>query len=134
MSTENGASPARGNLPDAFDRALDGVTGRPGTLSTKVSTIRSMPTLGVGGSAVFLIQTFRIQEDGERAQFVVFLERHGEESVRLVLQADVAEVIARQREALTTRALSARAVKVAKARMAAGHQPAFLRRKGGKRR
>lgn len=119
-------------MPDSFDRALDSIKMRADTISTKPSTLRVMPTLAVGGSTLFIIQTYRVMEEGERSRDTIFLECHGGEgSVRLVLTPDVADTIARQRESLTGKSLSRAAVKRAAALKAQGHIPGFQRKRKG---
>ncbi len=119
-----------GNLPDAFDRALDQMKVRPDTVSTKAATIRTLPVLAVGGATTYIVQTFRVQEDGARSRDTIFLECYSADGpVRLVLRSEVADVIARQRESLTGKVRSKAARKQAEARKARGERPAFLGRR-----
>jgi hypothetical protein len=115
-------------LPDAFDRALDQLKGRPDTMGTKASTIRTLPVLGVGGSQLYIVQTYRVQEEGGRSRDTIFLECVGADGhCRHALPAEVAEAIARQRDALTTKSRSKAGRKQADERKARGEAPAFLK-------
>jgi len=110
-----------GHLPDPFDRLLGELDGLPDVVKTKPSIIRTVPNLGVGGSTIHVVQTVRQQftrtnKKGEEVGYsrdTIFLEvvRAGE-PVRLALPAEVADTIARQREALAgkTRSKTARRV------------------------
>ncbi len=130
-------------LPDAFDHALDSMKGRPDVVSTKVSTIRTTPTLAIGGSRLYAIQTFRYtpirtspDEKPGRSVDTIFLEVYGSEgSHRLVLPNEVAEAIARQRESVGGKTRSKTAKRLAAERAERGEQPAFLkaRRKKARR-
>lgn len=113
-------------MPDAYDRQLAALHGLPDVVRTKPSTIRSVPTLGVGGTQVFVVQTYRQSERGD----TLFLEVVGAgAAVRIVLPPAVTTVIARQRDALTGKARSKAAKATAADRAARGERPAFLRSK-----
>lgn len=110
--------------PDAFSRLLGQLHDLPDVVKTKPSTIQHVPTLGVGGEQVFVVQTVRQRERGD----TIFLRVMGQEGVtRIVIPPKVANAIARQREALTAKTRS----KIAKARAAdlaaQGIKPGFLR-------
>ena len=98
MSDNN--SPASESMPDLFDYTLGQLKDLPDVLMTKEATIRVVPPLGVGGSRLFVIQTIRQKERGD----IILLEEHGKgPAKRLVLPPEVSAVIARQRDALTTK-------------------------------
>lgn len=112
-----------------FDRLMGALDGVPDSTRTKESVVRYTPTWGVGsGTSTYIVQTIRRKEEGD----YVFVEcvRDGE-TVRLPLPPEVSEVIARQRDSLTTtnRRLGAKAA--AAVRKARGDVP-FQKRGGGK--
>jgi hypothetical protein len=85
-----------------------------------------VPTLGIGGSQVFIVQTIRQRERGD----TLFVEVMGQSgAVRLALPPEVTAAIARQRDALTDKARSRAATAVAADRKARGEVPAFLRKR-----
>jgi hypothetical protein len=131
MTTKRDESMKRTDvMPDAFDRALAMLDGRPDTMKAKATVITSMPVLGIGGSLTYVIQTWRTAEDGGRSRDTIFLQCYGADgAVRLVLNSDVADAIARQRDALTTRRRVQAGRKSAAERQARGETPAFRRRK-----
>jgi hypothetical protein len=112
------------DAPDAYDRQLTALHDLPDVVRSSVATIRAMPPLGIGGSHVFIVQSYRQRERGD----LIFLEVSGAEgTTRLVLPPAVANVIARQREALTAKARSRAAKTTAADRAARGLTPAFLK-------
>lgn len=112
---------------DRFDRAIGSLTGLPDVINTPATTVRSVSPL-VGSAQTFIVQTFRQRENGD----TVFLEHVDERgSTRLVIPPGVTKVIARQRDALTTRARKRGAKAAADDRKARGITPAFLKKKGG---
>jgi hypothetical protein len=115
----------RSALGSIFDRTLRSLNGIPDAACTKASTVRSMhPVLEI--AQTFIVQTYRHKERGD----TVFIEYIGTEgSMRVALPPEVAEVIARQRDALTTKNRKRSAREQAAARKAAGIQPAFLKAK-----
>jgi hypothetical protein len=120
------------SLPDAFDRALENMKGRPDVVGTKAATIRTVPTLAIGGSQLYVVQTYREQEEGGRSRDTIFLECYGSDGQhRLALPTAVADAIARQRDALATKTRKKAARRVADDRKARGEQPAFLRTREG---
>lgn len=124
-----------GNMPDKFDRTLGQLDGLPGMVKTKPATVRTVPPLGIGGSQLFIVQTFRQAGQGvdDRTMpptFTVFIEAVGSDgTIRLVLPAAVADMIARQRDSLTGQARTRAARAAAATRKARGIVPAFLKRK-----
>jgi hypothetical protein len=122
-------------MPDKFDRALGQLHGLPDSLMTRPSTVRIVNVLGVGGSALYIVQTHRQQTRDDRGRVVrsddtVFLETVDEAgSLRLVLPPGVVDAIVRQRDSFTGKVRRAAATRVAEARKARGERPAFLKGK-----
>lgn len=113
-------------MPDTFDRLLGALDGLPDVVSTKPSTVRSITPL-IGNSETWIIQTVRQADQGD----VIFLERTGRDgSIRVAIPAKVAAVIARQREALTTKARKKGARAAVETRKERGIVP-FAHRKVG---
>jgi hypothetical protein len=110
-------------MPDAYDRQLAALHDLPDVTRTKPTTIRTVPPLGVGGTQVWVVQTYRQQERGD----VVFLEVMGQSgAIRLAIPAPVAATIARQRDSLTSQIRSKVATRVAADRKARGIVPGFM--------
>ena len=105
-----------------FDRLVGALEGLPDVTKSKPSTIRAMmPLIGIARS--YIVQTYRQKDRGD----TIFLETvGGEGSIRLVIPPQVADAIARQREALTGKVRSKVAKAQAADRKARGIQPAFL--------
>lgn len=129
-------------MPDAFDRLLGALDGLPDVVKTKPSTIRTMPLLGVGGSSLHIVQTVRQQQTrtnakGEDIAFsrdTIFLEVVGADgTVRLAIPPEVADTIARQRDALTGKTRSKAARKLAAERKDRGEIPFLKKAEGGGR-
>ena len=111
---------------DIFDRAIGVLDGLPDVAHSKVAVKRVIPLLGVGGTQLYVVQTYRQREQGD----TIFLEHVSETgTVRLVLPPLVSAVIARQREQLTAKTRSNAAKAVAQARKERGEVPAFLKSK-----
>lgn len=120
--------PSTSPMPDAYDRQLAALHGLPDVVRVKPATVRTVPPLGVGGSQVFVIQTYRMSGEGD----TIFLEVMGQAgAIRLVLPPKVSTVIARQRDALTAHVRSRVAKIAAEDRQARGIRPGFAK-KGGK--
>ncbi len=123
------------HMPDKYDRMLGALDGLPDVLQTKASTIRVVQPLGVGGSATYIVQTFRQQARDDQGRVTasrdtVFLETvDGTQALRLVLPPAVADVIARQRDALTDRSRSKAAKTQAAERKKRGEVPGFARQR-----
>jgi hypothetical protein len=110
---------------DAFDRLIGAIHGLPDILATKPTTIREVSPL-IGETMTFIVQTYRQKDKGD----IVFIEvASGAQHTRLVLPAKVADVIVRQRDALTTKARRKQGRERAEADKAAGILPGFLRAK-----
>lgn len=112
------------DMPDAYDRQLAALHDLPDVVRTKTATVRVVPPLGVGGSQVFIVQTYRQRERGDS----IFLETVSQAgTVRLVIPPAVADTIARQRDTLTSKTRSRAAKQTAQDRLAQGLAPAFLK-------
>jgi len=117
-----------GNAPyvDAFDRTIGLLHGLPDVTLVKTSVTRVVPPFGVGGTQLYVVQTYRQREQGD----TIFLEHVSETgTVRLVIPPQVSAVIARQREQLTAKTRSKAAKAVAQERKERGEMPAFLKSK-----
>ncbi len=86
-------------MPDTYDRLLGLLADLPDVLKTSPSIVREIKPLGVGGSSTFVVQTVRQAEHGDTI-FLEVIDATG--TKRIVLPAKVANVIARQRDSLTT--------------------------------
>src|SRR5262245_2564647 len=122
----NGTTPAS---PDHFDRLLGLLDGLPEVERTQPSTVCVLTPL-IGKAETFIIRTVRQREVGD----VIFVEHiGGEGSYRIILPTRVADVIARQRDALTSRVRARIGRANARAARDAGHVPTFtpaMRAKG----
>lgn len=120
----NERSPQSPDMPDAYDRQLAALHDLPDVTRVKAATVRTVPPLGIGGSATYIVQTYRQAERGD----VIFLEvvtTAG--AMRVAIPPAVCNTIARQRDALTRKSRSKAAKAVAQDRKAQGLQPAFLK-------
>ena len=110
-----------------FDRLFGALKDIPDVVKSKPSTVRAeLPLVGISRS--FIIQTLRHREKGD----TIFLETVGREgSIRIALPPQVADAIARQREALTGKSRSKAAKQAMADRMARGEKPGFLLKKTG---
>lgn len=128
-------------IVEPFDYELGQLHGLPGVTFTKQATVQA--TNGLTESSTWIIQTYRkrsvpdIVEDAERPMpardtiFVQFIGKGGR-SLRLVIPPPVADLIARQRDALTTKNRSSGAKRAAATRKERGIEPGFLKRRGRK--
>jgi len=117
-------------LPDEYDKTLDDLARARGTLSTRPAPIQAVPLFGLGGSKTYIVRSFRTavpdarDETKSKPQFYVTLQVTGREgTVRLVLPPKVADLIARQRDSLTSQARKRLAKAQAKTRQAKGFVP-----------
>jgi hypothetical protein len=128
---------AESAMPDHYDRLLGALDGLPGVLATEPSTIEIITPL-LGTSQTFIVRTVRQQDRVERdgketalpAKFTVFLKFdsvHG--LIKVALPPKVADLIARQRDALTTRANKRTARRAAETRKERGYVPTFTKKK-----
>ena len=100
--------------------------GLPDVTEMKTSVTRVVPPFGVGGTQLYVVQTYRQKEQGD----TIFLEHVSETgTVRLVIPPQVSAVIARQREQLTAKTRSKAAKAVAQERKERGEIPVFLKSK-----
>ena len=110
---------------DTYDRQIGALKGLPDVIEVKPSTVRvTIPLLGL--SQTFIVQTIRQREVGDHV-FLETVSRDG--AVRIVLPPQVADAIARQRDALTAKSRSKAAKALAQERKERGELPAFLARK-----
>jgi hypothetical protein len=95
-------NPERQILGKIFDTIVRSLHGIPDVTSTKASTLRTVtPILEL--AQTWIVQTYRHRERGD----TILIEYIGAEgSIRLALPADVANCIARQRDALTAKSRS----------------------------
>jgi len=106
-----------------YDRVYGGLQGV--SLFTKPSTVKHVQYL-TGRTETFVIQTARHEELGD----FVFIECMDESGVtRLALPPKVANLIASQRDSLTTRRRSIAGKRIAKERADRGELPGFMRSK-----
>lgn len=116
-----------------FDRALGALQGMPDTVHTKPSTVVSEVSF-VGLAQTYTVQTFR-QRDGQgdekKSRDTIFLQTMSAEGmIRIAIPHEVAIVIHRQAEQLSTMNRKRSAKRVAAERKAAGIAPGFLKGKG----
>lgn len=103
-------------MPDPYDRLLGALDGLPDVVSTRPSTVRTVVPI-LGHSQTYIVQSYRQVGRGD----TIFLEMVGREgSLRLAIPAAVADLIARQRDALTAKARSKAARAVAQERKERG--------------
>lgn len=121
-----------GNSPlgDAYDRVIRQLTGLPDTIATKPSTIATLtPMLSL--AQTWIVQTYRQRDRGgdtAKSKDVIFLQYiDAQGGKRFVIPPDVADAIARQRDALSAKNRSKSARERASERKAAGLAPAFTK-------
>lgn len=108
-----------------FDRLLGSLEGRPGVDKTKPTTIVALVDV-VGKASTFIVQTYRERDADpigkpERSRDTIFLQQvDALGSYRIVIPAEVADTIARQREALSTKGRKRGARSAAERRAASG--------------
>lgn len=113
---------------DKFDRAMGALVGIPDVIHTAPTTVRATTPL-TGSAETFIVQTFRMSDEGKSGD-TVFLEYVDERgTVRIVLPPKVTALIARQRDSLTARSRSRGAKAAAADRKARGIVPGFMRAK-----
>lgn len=113
------------NSLNYFDKAVGSLSGLPDVVKSKATTLRVIPTFGFG-SHTYIIQTFRQREIGDS----IFLEvGSADGNTRLVIPPAVADVIARQRDQLTTKSRSKAGKARAEDMKARGIAPGFMRKK-----
>lgn len=123
-----------GAMPDTYDRLLGSMDGLPGVTSTRPATIEVVTPI-LGTSQTYIVRSFRQQRtDAEgkptAAEFTLFVQHvEGSRAVKLAFPPKVAELILRQRDALTEQARRRGARAAAETRKARGIVSTF----GGKR-
>jgi hypothetical protein len=129
MNDARNASTVSGNLPDEFDRTVGALDGLPNSVRTGQATIHTTtPMLGL--AETWVIHTVR-QRDGDEKNVrdTVFVQRiSGAGALRIALPPAVATVIARQRDALTSKSRSKAGRARAEADKKNGIKPGFLRK------
>jgi len=117
-------SVAPSSVNDLFDRKIGALHGLPDVVAVKPTTLRAVEPL-IGSSQTFIVQTYRSKEGGD----TIFIEHTSAIGhVRLALPPNVADTIARQRDALTGRVRSQTAKERMKERMANGWRPTFAKK------
>ena len=116
------SNPERKRLGDIFDETLRSLENQQDATKTKTTTIRAL-TLVTQLAQTFSVQTYR--HDGGDTIFIEYMS--GEEAFRVPLPPAVAECIARQRDALTTKNRKRAAKTEAARRKAEGIKPGFLK-------
>lgn len=109
------------NTISKYDRQRAGL--QDVALWTKPSTVQVQDF--TGRAETFVVVTARYEDKGD----YIFIERSDEELVRICLPPKVADLIARQRESLTTRRRRIAGQKRAAENKAAGIVPGFMRGK-----
>ena len=107
-----------------FDRLVGALEGLPDMVKTKPATVRAtLPLVGIHRS--FIVQSYRQWDVGD----TVFIETVGNEGmIRIALPPEVAEVIARQRDALTRKSRSKLAKRKIQERIEAGETVFFVKK------
>lgn len=115
-----------GNMPDLYDRLLGGMHGLPDVVQTKPTTLRYVEPV-IGRTVTHIVQTIRQRDLGDH----IFLEIvSGAGTMRVVIPPNVADAIARQREAVVTMSRRKAARAVAQDRKDRGEVPAFTKNPG----
>lgn len=121
-------------LGDSFDRQVRALDGLPGVVKTQPRTIRVVNPL-LSTAQTFIIQTYRQNEEGESPRDTIFLEYMAADGTyRITLPPQVADTIARQRDALVGKNRRAAAAKAVLTRKARGIEPGFLKNRGSRQR
>lgn len=131
MRAGEGTTTKPDQLPDAFDRALAMLDGRPDVVHTKAATHTAMPVLGIGGSTTFVVQTWSERAADGSTKTTVFLQAFGGDGhQRIVIPAPVCDTIARQRDAVSTKRRVIAGKRNAAERAARGELPGFMKKRG----
>jgi hypothetical protein len=116
---------------DKFDRAIGALDGVPGVDRTKPTTIVATKVI-VGRASTFIVQTYRQRhEDDPKAKTrdTIFLQHVDEGgSYRIVIPPEVADLIARQRDALSTKGRKRGAAKAVATRKERGIVSTFRKK------
>ncbi len=120
-------NPERSALGTVFDKTMRSLHGLPDVTTTKATTVRHMTPV-TELAQTFIVQTYRHAEVGD----TIFIEYVGTEgSVRIALPPKVADTIARQRDALTTKNRKRAAKAESARRKGLGIVPGFMKAKEG---
>lgn len=113
--------------PDKFDRMHGSLTGRADVTRVRPSTT-AVHTALIGATQTYIVETMRSHDEGGGdTVFIQYVDDLG--AVRLYLPPAVANVIARQRDALTTMTRKRIGREAARARKARGELPGFMKGK-----
>jgi hypothetical protein len=123
---KTGKNPECPSLGTIFDRTMRSLMGLPDVVKGKETTIRHMTPVAELAQT-FIVQTFRQKDVGDFL-FIEYLDP--EQSFRVVLPPSVADAIARQRDALTSKNRKRAAKAEAARRKAQGIEPGFRKGKG----
>lgn len=116
-----------GALGDEFDRTVRHLNGLPDTVHTQPATKRTLtPILNL--AQTWIVQTYRQKEIGDT---ILIEYGAGDGHFRIAIPPVVAELIARQRDALTDKNRRRGALQAVETRRALGIEPRFV--KGGDR-
>ena len=118
----------RNHLGDVYDKKIRSLEHVPDVTKSKATTIRTV-TEPLETLETYIVQTYRHRELGDTVS-IEFMDMHGH--YRIALPPSVVNVIIRQRDALSTVSRKRAAKAEAARRKAAGIQPGFLKKKGGK--
>jgi hypothetical protein len=108
-----------------FGRAMSVLKDLPDIIKTKPTTQVETPSFA-GEPHTYIVQTYRRKEEGD---FIFFQDVSSGQAVQIVIPPRIADIIARQRDQLSSKSRS-RASRVAmEDRMARGEKPGFMRKK-----
>lgn len=120
-------------LGDEFDRMMRRLTGLPDTIHTQPSNVTTITPL-IGLSQTWIIQTYRRRDRGDgggrdTTEDIIFLQNiSAAGSMRVVVPPAVANAIARQRDALTTKSRRIGAKQAVQTRADRGIKPTFKKK------
>jgi hypothetical protein len=127
-------------MPDDYDRQLGMLDGAQAVTKTRPAMVRTVPPLGIGGSATYSVTSYRqagdiIEEDPDTgnvkrgpATFTVFLEvAKADKLTRIVVPEEVFMLMSRQRDSLISQAQRRAGKAVAERRKARGEKPGFMK-------
>lgn len=108
---------------DQFDKLLSRLVGLPNGAHTQPSVVQSIDFYG--NTTSFMVQTVRTDEGA--TTFVTQVNAQG--SARYILPPNVLALIARQRDAITTKIRRRHGRRIAEERKAAGIAPGFAKKR-----
>lgn len=114
---------------DKYDRAAGSLKGRHDTTGTKPATVVAHTPV-LNEAQTFIVETIRVKDEGDWI-FVQYIDSEG--SARIAFPPGVADAIARQRDALTTKNRKRAGREQAQARKARGELPGFMKPKKPKK-